>query len=103
MGSSIYSTATGGWLSVPLNNDDIQQYTEIHHYLNNFDNTKITVDIMINHIAITIITLSHSPNTDPQKNILCVFVSHCPLLCVYSLYSLQIVIVYILSKPVKFY
>ena len=30
---------------------------EICHYLDNFDNTKITVDIMTSHIDITIITL----------------------------------------------
>jgi len=52
-------------LVYPLNHDDVQQYTEIYHYLNNFDDTKITVDITISHIAIMIITLLlllHSPN-----------------------------------------
>jgi len=65
MGKCIYSTATSSWLSVLLYHDDIQQYTEIYHYLNNFNNTRITVDYTISYIAITIITLSllsHSPN-----------------------------------------
>ena len=37
----------------------------IYHYLDNFDNLRITVDITTSHIVITIIALlllSHSPN-----------------------------------------
>ena len=54
------------WL-YPLHHDNIQQYTEIYHYLDNFNRTKITVDITISHIAITVITLSlllHSSSTN---------------------------------------
>ena len=56
----------------PLNHNDIQQYKEVFHYLyrnlNNFDCTKITDDITISHIVITILLLSLSPIENPTKH-----------------------------------